>query len=149
MPTPGLTRARRLSRPPTPRYRNPMPRKGQPLGEPTYRRCSAKSTRTGQPCKLPPIKGGTVCATHGGAAPQVKRKAEERIAEARARFLDLLDPSFQVYQQALKQGTQPDGQLQHALAAARDAFDRVLGKAVQRNEVGGLDGGPLVVKWES
>lgn len=46
-------------------------------------RCKAK-TRRGQ-CQRWPIKGGTVCQTHGGAAPQVKAKAAERL-------LDLIDP---------------------------------------------------------
>lgn len=49
------------------------------------RPCSAKSARTGQPCKHWAIHGGAVCRTHGGAAPQVKRKAAERLA-------DLIDP---------------------------------------------------------
>jgi phage terminase small subunit len=49
------------------------------------RRCSAKSARTGQPCQKAPIKGGTVCTVHGGRAPQVQRKAAERLA-------DLIDP---------------------------------------------------------
>lgn len=49
------------------------------------RKCTAKSSRTGRPCQHAPIKGGTVCLTHGGRAPQVKRKAAERLA-------DLIDP---------------------------------------------------------
>ena len=49
------------------------------------RRCSAKSARTGNPCRKYAILGGTVCSTHGGQAPQVKRKAAERLA-------DLIDP---------------------------------------------------------
>ena len=49
------------------------------------RQCRAKSSRTGKPCKKGAILGGTVCTTHGGRAPQVKRKAAERLA-------DLIDP---------------------------------------------------------
>ena len=49
------------------------------------RRCTAKSTRSHQRCKKAAILGGTVCRTHGGAAPQVKRKALERLE-------DLIDP---------------------------------------------------------
>lgn len=48
--------------------------------------CAARSSRTGRPCQKPPIKGGTVCRTHGGSAPQVRRKAAERLA-------DLIDPA--------------------------------------------------------
>jgi len=49
------------------------------------RRCTARSSRTGKPCQQAPINGGTVCVAHGGRAPQVKRKAAERLA-------DLIDP---------------------------------------------------------
>ena len=41
-------------------------------------RCHAKSPRTGRPCRAWAIRGGTVCRAHGGAAPQVKRRAAER-----------------------------------------------------------------------
>lgn len=43
--------------------------------------CTAKSTRTGQRCQRAPIKGSTVCPTHGGRAPNVKAAAKRRIAE--------------------------------------------------------------------
>jgi hypothetical protein len=49
--------------------------------------CSAHRS-DGQPCRANAIKGGTVCYVHGGAAPQVKRKAAERLAEARDTALD-------------------------------------------------------------
>lgn len=44
-------------------------------------RCSAHRTN-GDPCNAFAIKGGTVCNKHGGSAPQVKKKAAERIQEA-------------------------------------------------------------------
>lgn len=44
--------------------------------------CSAHSSRTGEPCKAPAIKGGNVCVAHGGAAPQVRDKARQRLLEA-------------------------------------------------------------------
>lgn len=47
--------------------------------------CAAHSSRTGERCRRPAIIGATVCRTHGGAAPQVKRKAAERVH-------DLIDP---------------------------------------------------------
>lgn len=52
-------------------------------GEPK-RKCNARNRR-GMPCGKPPIVGGTVCTTHGGRAPQVQRKALERLD-------DLIDP---------------------------------------------------------
>lgn len=50
----------------------------------TRPKCSSRRT-DGQPCGNWPIKGGTVCGSHGGKAPQVKAKARERIAEQQAR----------------------------------------------------------------
>lgn len=49
-------------------------------------RCKAR-TKRGQ-CKRAPIHGGAVCHTHGGAAPQVKNKAKERIREYVAEMVD-------------------------------------------------------------
>lgn len=55
-------------------------------------RCTAVSTRSGQPCRNRPVAGATVCRMHGGAAPQVKRKAAQRRAETEARrFLAQVD----------------------------------------------------------
>jgi len=43
--------------------------------------CTATAKSTGERCQRPAIKGGTVCYQHGGAAPQVKKKAQERLDE--------------------------------------------------------------------
>lgn len=48
-------------------------------------RCTATSSRTGERCKRWPVRGATVCTSHGGAAGQVRRKAASRVAEAAAR----------------------------------------------------------------
>lgn len=53
--------------------------------------CSAKSHSTQQQCKKLAIPGGTVCRHHGGAAPQVKRAALERIRDARDASLRLFN----------------------------------------------------------
>jgi hypothetical protein len=47
------------------------------------RRCRAHR-RDGQPCGNYAINGGRVCHKHGGAAPQVRAKADERLLMARA-----------------------------------------------------------------
>ncbi|PMC75534.1 hypothetical protein [Brachybacterium sp. UMB0905] len=44
------------------------------------RRCTAH-TSSGQPCKKPPIRGGTACTSHGGSSPRVRAAAERRLAE--------------------------------------------------------------------
>ncbi len=45
------------------------------------RYCSARRSN-GDPCKRRPIKGGTVCPTHGGSAPQTRDAAARRILAA-------------------------------------------------------------------
>lgn len=46
-------------------------------------KCTARNSR-GMPCQKAPVKGASVCATHGGSAPQVRRKAAERLELERA-----------------------------------------------------------------
>lgn len=44
-----------------------------------------KATRSdGQPCRKLAIRGGEVCATHGGSTQHIKRAASRRLAEAQA-----------------------------------------------------------------
>lgn len=70
--------------------------------------------KDGTPCRRSPIKGATVCRAHGGAAPQVQRKAQERIAHASdVAVLQIL---------ALMQA--PDTPAPVKLAAAKDLLDR-------------------------
>lgn len=48
------------------------------------RRCKARSSQSGEPCRKPPMRGLEVCGTHGGRAPQSKVAAERRMNEIRA-----------------------------------------------------------------
>lgn len=48
------------------------------------RRCTAKSKQSGEQCRRFAVVGGTVCATHGGSAPQVRAAAQQRQLEAAA-----------------------------------------------------------------
>lgn len=45
-------------------------------------KCAAKRS-DGKPCERWPIKGSTVCASHGGRAPQVKAAAKRRLTTER------------------------------------------------------------------
>ena len=95
------------------------------------RKCTAKSSRTGLPCQKSPIKGGTVCRTHGGSAPQVKQAAEKRLEELRPaaiRYLDWL----------VSQREYPSA----GLGAAKDILDRNDGRpheSVDMNVTGQID----------
>jgi hypothetical protein len=48
-------------------------------------RCTAHSTRTGNRCGRAPMKGQSVCATHGGRSPNGKAAGERRLSTERAR----------------------------------------------------------------
>lgn len=95
----------------------------RPIDAPTHdgrRRCTAHSSRTGKPCQRAPILGGTVCATHGGSAPQVKKAADERLAA-------MVDPAITRLNELMMQREFPTV----AIAAVKDVLDRVKGKATE------------------
>jgi hypothetical protein len=75
-------------------------------------KCKAKSSQTGKPCKKPAIKGGTVCASHGGSAPQVKLAASVRLAA-------LVDPAIDRHAALIKSG-KPDSVKLQAAASVLD-----------------------------
>ena len=63
-----------------------MPVPHSPEGPPGVR-CTAHNRR-GAPCKRYAIRGGTVCPTHGGSAPQVRAKANQRLRDMMAEAID-------------------------------------------------------------
>jgi|SRR6476661_2537906 len=65
------------------------------------RQCGAHRTDgSGERCRKAAIMGGTVCATHGGRAPQVQKSARERLAE-------LVEPALKGLHKALKSSDLP------------------------------------------
>lgn len=54
-------------------------------------RCRAHSSRTGLPCGKPAIRGAVVCRSHGGAAPQVRAKAADRLKALENTAVDVLE----------------------------------------------------------
>lgn len=56
--------------------------------------CKAKAKSTGQRCQRPAMHGGVVCQMHGGKAPQVKRRAAQRLAEAELLAQAKADPTL-------------------------------------------------------
>ena len=76
------------------------------------RRCTARSKRSGRRCRRAPILGGSVCASHGGRAPQVRAAAD-------ARLRALIDPAIDALARALRTRDWPA-----VVRAARDVLDR-------------------------
>lgn len=87
-------------------------------------RCSAQSKQKGTRCGRTAIPGGTVCRYHGGAAPQVKLKALERLQAYQDKAIDRL---FQLAEQTQFPST--------ALAAVKDVLDRTEGRATEKVEM--------------
>lgn len=81
-------------------------------------RCTGHGKHSKKPCGNTAILGGTVCRMHGGAAPQVQLKAQERLNAMEIPALIRLD-------ELMHQKEFPSV----AIAAVKDALDRIRGKA--------------------
>lgn len=90
-----------------------------------HRRCKGHN-KAGKPCGHQPIRGGVVCVLHGGSAPQVIAKAEERLRE-------LIHPAISRLAELIDQKEFPSV----AIAAVKDALDRngSLGKAKETQDL--------------
>jgi hypothetical protein len=96
------------------------------------RRCTAHLTDgSGTRCRKAAISGGTVCASHGGSAPQVKRSARERLLEA-------ADPAAARLVRALESEDE-----RAAIRAAQIILDRAGLHPTQAVELTGKDGRPV------
>lgn len=98
-------------------------------------RCKATSKQTGKQCGRTPIPGGTVCRYHGGAAPQVKLKALQRLEAYQDKAIDRL---FELAEQTSFPST--------AIAAVKDVLDRTMGKAQEKVDLNVTGDAELVAR---
>lgn len=94
------------------------------------KQCSAHSSRTGDRCRAYAIIGGSVCVTHGGAAPQVREAA-------RKRFLELADDAVHGIEKLAGIGGHglPAKNEAVRLRALQDVLDRAGLKVTDRLEI--------------
>ena len=117
LPPPGDSQEPRRHAPRGPLIQKDPMRSPDPMSRP---RCTAHSKQTGLQCKRTPIPGGTVCRYHGGAAPQVKQAALERL-------MALQNPAIDRLGKLIDQEAFPTV----AYAASRDVLDRTMGKPAE------------------
>jgi hypothetical protein len=99
--------------------------------------CTAHVSDGSRQCGRWAINGSTVCATHGGQAPQVKKSARERL-EA------LIDPAIDALRDVLQRGLD-SGETPSAVRAALGILDRCGFHPSQCVELTGEGGGPVGV----
>lgn len=118
-----------------PKHAPKGPLKAHPMDQlqPMERVTCTATNRQGKRCGKPPIAGGTVCRMHGGAAPQVKAAALERLMQYQDRAIDRL---FGLVQQEQYPST--------AYQAVRDVLDRTMGKPAEQQSV--THSGKLIIQ---
>jgi hypothetical protein len=94
-------------------------------------RCTAHISDSSRQCERWAINGSTVCATHGGRAPQVQKSARERLAE-------LVEPALEGLHKALKSKDLPT-----IVRASQIVLDRCGFHPSRAIELTGKDGGPV------
>ena len=109
--------------------------------------CTATAKSTGERCQNPAINGGNVCYQHGGAAPQVQQKAQERLDrmadEVTADVQEIIDDLVEMYEDA-------DADDKLAIQSAIKShwvtiLDRTGHGPTEKREVTGDSGGPLEI----
>lgn len=96
-------------------HTNPQIDSAQIAPASTSRRCSA-NTHAGEPCKMPAIRGGTVCLVHGGNSALAQKTAKLRL-------LALVEPALDALHYAMEQA-KIDRDWANVIKAALGLLDR-------------------------
>jgi hypothetical protein len=92
------------------------------------RRCTAHSSQTRRRCKNASILGSRICRYHGGAAPQVQKKAAQRLKE-------LEHPALDVFQRVLEADEAHPEHRALAIRVAESVLDRTGHKQPKKLEI--------------
>lgn len=98
--------------------------------------------KNGERCKRPPIKGGTVCYNHGGAARQVKAKAAVRLEISKWQLGDITEDPGEVLQRLVTQSSRRiemySAEMERLLTERDSLHDLLVGDALNEfgNKVG-------------
>ena len=99
-------------------------------------RCHARSKTTGQQCRQAVVPGATVCHYHGGAAPQVKDAARERLCA-------MIHPALQAWAELLEQKEFPTVRF----STAREIVNHEFGKPAEAVTV--EHSGDVTFRWKN
>lgn len=113
------------------------------------RKCEAKC-QDGSPCQNYAIKGSNVCRVHGGSAPQVKKKAKERLAKAAGGAAETLVELKDKLKKIIEKEELEPSEIKALASEARKQATEILDRAgedgapkISRQELTGEDGGPV------
>lgn len=110
--------------------------------------CTATASSTGERCQQPAIDGGNVCRFHGGSAPQVEEKAEQRLARLADETLEKFEPRLNDLFEQYDDATTASERVKihrEIRQAVTDILDRTDNGPTQTHEHTGEDGGPLMI----
>lgn len=114
------------------------------------RRCTATARSTGERCKRAAIKGGNVCSMHGGNAPQVQKKAQERLDEMADSTTANIQRDIEDLQAEYEAADDPETKLSIASELRQHwkiILDRTGHGPSEKREVTGDGGGPLSIEF--
>jgi hypothetical protein len=117
-----------------------------PMADPDQ--CTATASSTGKRCKQPAIPGGNVCRFHGGSAPQVEEKANERLERLARELLAEFEPRIRDLLTEYDAAESADEKVKihrELRQAVTDVLDRAGEGPTETREYTGEGGGPLMI----